>query len=141
MIPNTKPIKYLISFFKFIWSTIISSTTFKLISISSRRIFPNSYTIMRMFICNSFLFFINTNRVISNSICSSRNNFTLSKFCIFNIILWSKPNSNTTMRVFVSFSRNTIYPIIYFSSRVFSFNSFITFKTNNSICINNCPST
>ena len=90
---------------------------------------------MRMLTSNLFLFFINTNRVIYSNI-SSNGNF--SYFSIINIIFiifrW-KPNSNTTMRVFITTSRNTYNPIIYFSILVFFLNTLIRFKTHTTIII------
>ena len=82
--------------FKFLRTTIISTNTssFKIIVLS--RIFPNSNTIMRMFISKSIILFINTYWVITNTILTRRNTkFMCSIFIYIRNFNWLKPFTNT----------------------------------------------
>ena len=84
-----------------------------------------------MSISNFFLFFIYTNRVISSTISTLGNFFYFSIIFISNIILRMIPNTNTTIRLLISFTGYSLYPIINFSIRIFLLNTFVRFKYNS----------
>ena len=91
-----------------------------------------------MFISNSCFLFVNTNRVITNTIKSRRCTKSKLTFRIFILYLhWIKPFTNTTMRMFITTSRNTFNPIvkIYIMSTTFFFYSSISFKFNSTFVV------